>query len=187
MTEPTFAELVAMNQAAVAKINAATAGFISFHTGSATGGPNGDGLYPFALADGSTALLPCMARLILDAGLAQAITLQVAADDELVTQGVALARIRLPWAGTLVGVRAALVTASGSGGLTLDVKRNGVSVLSSPLVVIAGARTSLAAGTPQPAFSATAMADDDEITVDVPGPGLNAEGLSVTLLMSPPA
>ncbi|MBF0093986.1 MAG: hypothetical protein HQL34_05515 [Alphaproteobacteria bacterium] len=91
---------------------------------------------------------------------------------------VAVARFTLPFAVKLLGVSA---SARASGGttptLTVDVQDDGVSVLSTPLAVTAGA---VAEGT----VSAAAVADESEITVDLAIGGTNPTWDDITVLVT---
>lgn len=49
---------------ALALVNAETASRLDWLTGTASGGPNGDGYYPATAPDGSTFLFPCLARTL---------------------------------------------------------------------------------------------------------------------------
>jgi hypothetical protein len=90
----------------------------------------------------------------------------------------------MPFAMTLVGVRASLSTAQTSGSiLTVDVNDSGTSVLSTKLTIDNTETTSTTAAT-QPVISDTALAEDAEISIDIDqiGDG-TAKGLKVYLLM----
>lgn len=89
---------------------------------------------------------------------------------------------RMPFAGTLTGVRASLNSACSTGTFTVDVNESGTSVLSTKLTVDATEKTSTTAATAA-VISDSALADDAEITVDVDDTGDDtATGLKVTLL-----
>jgi len=103
---------------------------------------------------------------------------------DTVITGTAVITIRMPFAMTLTGVRASLVTASGAGAVTVDIKEGGASVLSTPLTIDAGETTSTTAATPA-VISDTALADDAEITFDIVTAGSGAVGLKVTLVGDP--
>jgi hypothetical protein len=110
---------------------------------------------------------------------------QVAASDEIsaLTVGNGKTTFRMPYAMTLTGIRASLTTAQTSGTIfTVDVKQNGVSVLSTLLTIDNTERTSTTAATPA-VISTSALTDDSEIRIDITqiGDG-TAKGLKVTLL-----
>jgi hemin uptake protein HemP len=97
-----------------------------------------------------------------------------------IATGARKAYCRAPHAMTLTGIRASLLTASSSGVVTVDVNVNGSTILSTKLTIDANEKTSVTAATPL-VMSSTAIADDDEITVDIDGAGTGAAGLIVTL------
>ena len=78
-------------------------------------------------------------------------------------------------------VRASLLTASTSGAVTVDINKNGSTILSTKLTIDQDEKTSVTAATAAVLTSATAAADD-EITIDIDGAGTGAKGLIVTLL-----
>lgn len=110
-----------------------------------------------------------------------------AASDEttaLTTGGspsVAAITVRVPYAMTLTGVRANVRTASSSGLVTVDIQKNGTTILSTMLTIDANEKTSTTAATPA-VLSATAIADDDEIEVFINGAGTAAAGLKIALI-----
>lgn len=89
---------------------------------------------------------------------------------------------RVVGAKDLVGVRASLTTAQASGSiLTVDVHKNGVTVLSTLITIDNSEKTSTTAATP-PVISVPSFADDDEVTVHVTQAGAGSAGLKVALL-----
>jgi hypothetical protein len=109
----------------------------------------------------------------------------VACSDEstALTAGTAKVTFRIIGAKNLVGVRGSLSTAQTSGSiLTVDVNKNGTTVLSTKLTIDNTHKTSLTATTPA-VISVPAFADDDEVTIDIDGLGDGtAKGLKVSLL-----
>lgn len=99
------------------------------------------------------------------------------------TTGVVGAFTPAPRAATLVGVKANLLTASSSGVVTLKIKKNGVTILSTDLSIDATELTSRTAATPA-VISDTAIAADDIFTYEITAAGTGAKGLMVTLLTS---
>lgn len=97
-----------------------------------------------------------------------------------ITTGTSKAYCRAPRAMTLTGIRASLLTVSSSGLVTVDVNINGATILSTKLTIDASEKTSVTAVTAL-VMTSTAIADDDEITVDIDGAGTGAKGLIVTL------
>ena len=88
---------------------------------------------------------------------------------------------RAPRAMTLSKVKASLTTASSSGLVTVDVKKNGTSIFSTLLTIDATEKTTATAATPA-VLSTTSIADDDEITISITGAGTGAVGLKVHLV-----
>lgn len=92
--------------------------------------------------------------------------------------GTAVVTFRMPFAMTLVDVRASVTTAPTGSSLIVGINEGGVSILGTDLSIDAGEKTSETATTP-PVISDTSLADDAEITIDidqigatVPGTGL---------------
>lgn len=99
------------------------------------------------------------------------------------TTGTGKITYRSPCAITLTGVRASLTDAQASGSIfTVDINKNGTTVLSTNLTIDNTEKTSVTASTPA-VISVPNIADDDEISVDIDqiGDG-TAKGLKVTLL-----
>ena len=93
-----------------------------------------------------------------------------------------LEALRMPFAFTLTGVRASLLTAQTSGDiLTLDIKEGGVSILSTPITIDNDEKTSTTADAAA-VISDASLADDAEITFHLDQIGTGARGLKVTLL-----
>lgn len=92
---------------------------------------------------------------------------------------------RVPYALTITAVRASLTTAQGGGALfTVNILKNGVSILSTPITIDNGARTSVGATTP-PVIATPAFADDDEISFDVTQVGdATAAGAKVRIVFA---
>jgi len=113
---------------------------------------------------------------------------QVAVSDEAtaITTGTNKIRWRKVGADTLAGVRASLGDAQTSGSIfTIDINKNGTTVLSTKLTIDNNEKTSTTAATPA-VISATAgvadFADDDEVEIDVDQVGNGtAKGLKVVL------
>ena len=108
---------------------------------------------------------------------------QFAASDETtaLTTGTAKITLRMPYALMLTEVRASLVTASSSGAVTINVKKNGTTVFSTQLSIDQSETTSKTATTPA-VLSTTTLADDDIISVDIVGAGSDAAGLKIALI-----
>ena len=106
----------------------------------------------------------------------------IACSDETtaITTGLAKRTFRMPWAGTLVAVRAALTTAPTGAAFIADINKNNTTVLSTKLSVDAGEKTSYTAATPA-VISVSAFAIDDEVTVDFDQVGSTVAGAGVKL------
>lgn len=109
----------------------------------------------------------------------------VACSDEstAIASGTANVTFRTLGARTLVGVRASLSTAQTSGSIfTVDINKNGTTVLSTKLTIDNTEKTSVTAATAA-VISVSSFADDDEVTIDVDQVGDGtAKGLKVALL-----
>lgn len=109
----------------------------------------------------------------------------IATPDETtaLTAGTAKITFRMPYAFVLSEVRISLTTAQTSGNIvTVDINKNGTSILSTKLTVDNNQKTSKTAATPA-VISNTALADDDEITIDIDQIGNGtAAGLKVYLI-----
>ncbi|MDO9571188.1 MAG: hypothetical protein Q7J58_17700 [Hydrogenophaga sp.] len=99
-----------------------------------------------------------------------------------ITAGANKAYFRVPKAGTLAGVRLSLFGASTSGAVTVDLLKNGASVLSTKPSVLATHRSSTTSGI-TPVFSDSEVDEDDEITLSVLDSGSGATGLIATVYM----
>lgn len=111
------------------------------------------------------------------------IALLLACTDEtsyITTTGVKFT-YRAPQAFTLTGVRGSLTTACSTGTFTVDIHKNGTSVLSTKLTFDAGEETTVTAATAA-VIGTDEFNDDDEITIEVDDVGdAGARGLKVTL------
>ena len=108
----------------------------------------------------------------------------IALSDEysILTTGTAKVTIRSPYAITLTQIpRASVNTASTSGLPTVDIKKNGTTILgANKLTIDANEKTSVSAATAT-TLATTSIADDDEITFDVTVAGTGTKGLKVIL------
>ncbi len=181
MPEPTWSEIAAGMQGLIERCDRIADKFQAWSTGAANGGPNGDGRYPLEGAGGDV-LVPCPAKIEAGGFDKECLVLACFSDLSVVSQGTSVARMRAPWPMSVTGVRASLAVGSMAGNLTIDVKVNGASILSTRITILAGQITSRAAGTTQPVVSAAAIPDDAEITIDVIAEGMGARGLKVSLI-----
>jgi hypothetical protein len=108
----------------------------------------------------------------------------VALSDEAtaLTTGTAVMTFRAPFAMTLTSIpRAFDSTASSSGIPTVDIKKNGTTILgANKLTIDATEKTSVTAVTAT-SLATTTVADDDEITFDITTAGTGTKGLKVTI------
>jgi hypothetical protein len=103
----------------------------------------------------------------------------------LVTATAAIT-VRAPYACILGGVRANVNTVSSSGVITFDLNKTdvsgtAVSILSTKLTIDANEKSSVTAAAPA-VISDQVIPDDQELTVDIDGPGTGAKGAKLTLL-----
>lgn len=101
--------------------------------------------------------------------------------DTPLTVGTFKAFVVASRSGTIAGVKANLATPSSAGTVTVDVKKNGVSILSTPITIDATETTSLTAAVTA-VISDDVVAADDVYSLDISGPGTGAKGLFLTLL-----
>ena len=108
----------------------------------------------------------------------------IACSDETtaITTGTAKVTFRMPWAATLVAVKAGLTTAPTGAAFIADINKNTSTVLSTKLSVDAGEKTSYTAATPA-VISVSAFAIDDEVTIDFDQVGSTIAGAGVKLTL----
>lgn len=107
-------------------------------------------------------------------------------EDSDLEVGTAKVTYRIPYDFELSAVRASVTTAPVGANLIIDIKVNGVSILSTLLSIDDGEKTSVTAATPA-VIDTTSLTDDDEITIDITQVGSTTAGagLKVTLLGQP--
>jgi len=129
--------------------------------------------------------IPTWSKINLGIPAAPPFIIPLACSDETtaLTVGVAKVTFRMPKAMTVSSVRASLTTAQVSGAIfTVDIKENGVSILSTKITIDNTEKTSTTA-VALPVLSDTALADDSEITIDIVQVGDGtAKGLKVYLI-----
>lgn len=115
--------------------------------------------------------------------VASPIVIQLSASDLVtaLTTGTGVGYVRSAQSFVIHEVRASLKTASSSGNVTVDVKKNGTSIFSTLLTIDATEKTSKTAATPA-VISTSAVSDDDELSVDITGAGTGSTGLIVTII-----
>jgi len=88
---------------------------------------------------------------------------------------------RAPYALEILGVKASLNNASTAGAVEVDIKVNGISILSTNLTIDQGQTTSVGAAVAA-VISNAAVADDAEVSFDIVTAGTDATGLKVSLV-----
>jgi len=102
--------------------------------------------------------------------------------DELtsISTGTAKRTFRIPYDMAITEVFASLSTASSSGLPTIDIKRNGTTILSTLITLDATEKISTTAVTP-PVISTSTLTKYEEITIDITVAGTGAKGLVIYL------
>ena len=108
----------------------------------------------------------------------------IAASDETndLLTGTNKVYFRMPYAGTLLAVKATVNTAPTGSTLIVDINENGTSLLSTKLSIDASEKTSTTAAVPA-VISDSVLLDDAEITIDIDqvGSTIKGKGLKVYL------
>jgi hypothetical protein len=108
----------------------------------------------------------------------------IAASDEAtdLATGTGKVYFRMPYAGTLLAVRASVNTAPTDANIEVDINKAGSTILSTKLSIDASEKTSTTAAVPA-VISDSALADDAEITIDIDqvGSTVAGKGLKVYL------
>lgn len=99
-----------------------------------------------------------------------------------VSTGTNKVTFRMPYAATLVSVKATVSTPPTGSVITVDVNESGVSVLSTKLTIDTGEPTSATAATPA-VISDSSLADDAEITIDVDTVGSTIAGAGLKVYL----
>jgi hypothetical protein len=133
-------------------------------------------------ADATRAVSPASAKAAINA---RTESLIISASDETtgLTVGTLKTTFRMPYALNLTAVRGSLSNAQVGGTiLTVNIKKNGVSILTTKLTIDNGEKTSTTAAVAA-VIGTAVLADDDEITIDIDqiGDG-TAKGLKVALI-----
>jgi len=111
--------------------------------------------------------------------------IQTAVSDETtsLTTGTSKMTFRMPYAMTVTSVRASVNTAPTGSAISVDVKENGTSIMTTTKISIAATtKTSVGSGTP--VITDSALADDSEISIDIltVGSTFSGSGLKVTII-----
>jgi hypothetical protein len=108
----------------------------------------------------------------------------IAASDETtnLTTGTNKVYFRMPYAGTLLAVRASVNTAPTGSTIEVDINEAGSTILSTKLSIDASEKTSTTAAVPA-VISDSALADDAEITIDIDQVGSTVAGKGLKVYM----
>lgn len=112
-------------------------------------------------------------------------SLIVAASDETtpLTTGTAKVTFRMPYGFTLTEVRGSVGTAPTGANISVDIKQNGTTIMTTNKITIeAGEKTSKDATT-QPGITTSALTDDAEITVDIIAVGSTVAGAGLKVYL----
>lgn len=107
--------------------------------------------------------------------------LSLFAEATTVTTGVKKYSFRVPYGITVTDIRANLVTAGTAGLLTVDINKNGTSIMTTRVTVDVSEFSSYTAATP-PVISNGAFSEDDEISFDVDVTSTTAKGLKMIVV-----
>lgn len=118
----------------------------------------------------------------LDAAAVQVIPIACSDETTDLTTGAAKVTFRMPFAFTLFAVRASVTTAPTGAAITVDINEGGASILSTPITIDAGEKTSTTAATPA-VISDAALADDAEITIDIDSVGSTVAGAGLKVYL----
>jgi hypothetical protein len=150
----------------------------------------GTGASEAEVAAGATAIVYCDGSEVVgvsgSGGGLQAIPVAVSDETTPLTTGGDKITFRMPFAFTLVAVRASVTTAPTGSAIQVDINEGGASILSTKLTIDATTKTSTTAGTPA-VISDASLADDAEITIDIDqvGSTIAGAGLKVYLIGVP--
>lgn len=110
-------------------------------------------------------------------------TIAVSDETTNLSTGTSKVTFRMPRAVTLTEVRASVNTAPTGSVLTVDINKNGSTILSTKLTIDAGEKTSTTAASPA-VISDANLTDDAEMTIDIDGVGSTTpgKGLKVALI-----
>ena len=108
----------------------------------------------------------------------------IAVSDETtdLTTGTNKVYFRMPYAGTLLAVRASVNTAPTGSAIEVNIKEAGSTILSTKLTIDDSEKTSTTAAVPA-VISDSALADDAEITIDIDQIGSTAAGKGLKVYM----
>lgn len=105
---------------------------------------------------------------------------KIAGELDTLTTGVKL-KVRFPYTATITGVKGEVNTASSSGNVTIDILKNGSTIMTTNKIVIEATETTSRDATTQPTLTTTAISEDDVLEFEVTGAGTNAISGAVTI------
>jgi hypothetical protein len=108
----------------------------------------------------------------------------IAASDETSNLSTGLGKVsfRMPYAATLLAVRASVKTAPTGSTIIVDINEAGSTILSTKLSIDASEKTSTTAATAA-VISDSALADDAEITIDIDQVGSTIQGVGLKVYL----
>jgi len=111
-------------------------------------------------------------------------SITLACSDEIndIEVGNGVVSFRMPYAFTLVSVRASVTTAPTGSTIIVDINDGGSSILSTKLSIDATEKTSTTAATPA-VISDTSLSDDTEITIDIDQVGSTVPGVGLKVYL----
>lgn len=130
---------------------------------------------PIVINDATDTAYYLKSNVVTPLGNSEFVCVVLGDETTAITTGTAKVTCRLPFAGTLIEVSDSLTTSSSSGLWTLDINKNGTTVLSTKLTIDVGETTSSTAATPA-VISVSAFAKYDELTFDFDVSGTGAKG-----------
>lgn len=122
-----------------------------------------------------------LSKELRDTANVEAHIIAISDESSVLTSGASKLTFRMPFDFVLSAVRASLTNPSSLGAVQIDVNVNGASILSTPITIDEGEKTSTTAAA-QPALATPTIGDDAEITIDIDSPGSGAAGAKVILL-----
>lgn len=115
-------------------------------------------------------------------GVMETFTIAISDETTAITTGTAKVTFRMPYAFTVVKVKASLSTASSSGTPTFDINDGGTSIMTTNKLVIDANELTTATAATAAAITDSALADDAEITIDIDTAGTGAKGAKVYII-----
>lgn len=163
-----------------AKIQDTNADSIVGRAAAGTGAVTSLGALPFAFTGPVTRAADSNATVM-------EVVLPLAVGDELtpITTGAGKFTFHMPYAMTLTSIMAGLTTV-GSGPTTIDVNKNGSTLMTTDKIVIDASEDTTQNAATQPALTTTALAKFDKITVDIDVAGAGATGPKIYLIGTTP-